>query len=460
MPKSTDHPKKTSELSRNSRAALSFFVGGLAGSALLSINKYLEKIRNQGSLDSDQFFEHLDEYTPKQRQALIIAADNLVAGIEKRLLPDGKKKLVLNAGMRNFREPWARDFGFASYGLLSMNELEATKQTLEVFLEFQKADGQFPVKLHSTPVLVRALYSIFNRPQPITAPLKPKYISGHKSISTDGNPLLVSAAINYVQKSVDQDFLSKYWDQLKKAKQWLEGFAPDKDGLIYQGPYSDWADTVDRSGKVLYTNMVYWKALHDMAAAAEKYKFKDDFRYFSSRSNSLNNNIQEHFWSDKLGYYITSMDFPSLNTSGNLMAVAWGCASLKQSNSILDKMEEMGLADPVPTKPVSAPYPRKNISIEARLGGFPHYHIEAAWLWLGGWHIIALTQINRLAEASQLLDRLAEFINRDNTVHEVYERNGEYFSNLFYTSEAPLTWSAGMIIYAFQRYHRKLHENK
>jgi GH15 family glucan-1,4-alpha-glucosidase len=427
------------------------------GAAAMAIDRLARQHRDSSVPKSEAFLGHLEDYSPRQRQALLIAAENLLSGIEKRHLPSGEKKLVLNAGMRNFREPWARDFGFASYGLLSMKEHQATKENLEVFFHYQKEDGQFPIKVHSTNVLVRTIYSIFNRPQPIKAALRPKYISGHKSLSPDGNALLISAALNYVEHSADQKFLKDYWGQLKQAVHWLESLAPDPDALINQDPFSDWADTIGRSGKVLYTNVVYWKALHDMALAAKKYGFKADHAHFESRAAILTASIQEHFWRPKLGYFITSEEFTNLNTSGNLMAITWGCASSSQSHAILDKMAELGLADPVPTKPVNFPYPRNKIAIEARLGAFPHYHIDAAWLWLGAWHVIALTHMGRLDEASQMLDRLADFIVRDKIVHEVYETNGEHFSNLFYTSEAPLTWSAGMMVYAFRLFHQKLH---
>jgi hypothetical protein len=35
-------------------------------------------------------------------------------------------------------------------------------------------------------------------------------------------------------------------------------------------------------------------------------------------------------------------------------------------------------------------------------------------------------------------------------VYEVYAPDGRYVSNLWYSAEAPLTWSAGMVVYAFQ----------
>jgi len=136
----TNNKIKNSNSENDFRSILRFTVGGLAKAALISLNTLLNK-RNLNFEDGkDLFLAHLDEYKKNQRRALLIAAENLLSGIEERLLPDGSKKLVLNAGMRNFREPWARDFGFASYGLLSLNELEATKQSLEVFLQFQKED--------------------------------------------------------------------------------------------------------------------------------------------------------------------------------------------------------------------------------------------------------------------------------------------------------------------------------
>ena len=166
---------------------------GLTGRAL---QRLTEKQAGESSIESEAFLAHLNEYEASQREALVIAAQNLLSGIEKRRLPDGEEKLVLNAGMRNFREPWARDFGFASYGLLAMEGYQATRETLDVFLKFQKANGQFPIKVHSTNVLVRTLLSVLRLPQPTKPPLRPKYKSGHDSLSPDGNALLVSAAIN------------------------------------------------------------------------------------------------------------------------------------------------------------------------------------------------------------------------------------------------------------------------
>ncbi len=383
-----------------------------------------------------------------------IAVANLRAGIETRRLPDGQEKLVLCAGIRNFREPWARDFGFASFGLVELGEFQAVQETLEVFLLNQKPSGQFPVKVHSTNFVDRYLHSLFKRQQPISAPIKPKYITAHNTISPDGNALLIIALLNYAQRSGDANFARQHWEALKRAVFWFEEQEKEADGLIHQPPYADWADSVARSGRVLYTNVLYWKAMRDLAAAAQRYGMIEDRPYLQSKAEKIKASINAHFWRADLGYYITSQYFDNLSSSGNLLAVSWGLTTPAQAHSILDKMNEFDMANPVPTQVVHRAYPDKFIAIENRLGGIANYHTSAAWLWLGAWHVIALTRTERLDEARTLLRRIAHVIVRDGAVHEVYAPDGEYLSTFWYTSEAPLTWSAGMVVYAYHVFHR------
>ena len=77
------------------------------------------------------------------------------------------------------------------------------------------------------------------------------------------------------------------------------------------------------------------------------------------------------------------------------------------------------------------------------------YHTDAAWLWIGAWHVIACLHTGRIDLARDLFWRMARVIARDGEVHEVYAPDGQFLSTFWYTSEAPLTWSAGMVVYAW-----------
>jgi hypothetical protein len=116
------------------------------------------------------------------------------------------------------------------------------------------------------------------------------------------------------------------------------------------------------------------------------------------------------------------------------------------------------MAIPVPTKAVHRAYPRRFVAIENRLGGIADYHTYFAWLWLGGWHVIALARLGRLNEAQELIYNMSRVIVRDGAVHEVYAPNGAYASTIWYTSESPLTWNAGMFVYAHNVFKRYVNE--
>lgn len=398
----------------------------------------------------------IDANLSQGEKAIQIASANLRAGIEKRYMPDGRQRRVLCAGMRHFREPWARDFGFASYGLVELNEIQTLRETLDVFLEHQTAQGQFPVKIHGTNVLDRFLISLFGRQQPIDRPIRPKYSTAHNTISLDGNALVTIAALLYLRRFDDRNFYETHWPALRRGLAWLESYALGDDGLLHQGAYTDWADSVSRVGRVLYTNVLYWKALQDFGSVAKKYENDEEANTFAERAERLRAVINKEFWREELGYFRTSAQFDLLNSDGNLLAVAWGLASNEQAQAILDNMQRLKMADPVPTQVTDRIYGSKFIAIENRLGGVPQYHTLAAWLWLGGWHVVALTKVGRLAQAKEILSRIDSLIVRDGVVHEVFGSDGQPLKSFWYSSEAPLTWSAGVIVYAHAYYQRGL----
>jgi len=47
-------------------------------------------------------------------------------------------------------------------------------------------------------------------------------------------------------------------------------------------------------------------------------------------------------------------------------------------------------------------------------------------------------------------------ITRDRQVNEVHGPDSKPLSSFWYKSEAPLTWNAGMLLYAYQIYEKQL----
>jgi GH15 family glucan-1,4-alpha-glucosidase len=436
--------------------------GILAGMGSLLTYQYFSGILSHPRLISKEILSNEDQFENKEALAIFIAAENLRSAIQKCLLTNGLSKEVLNAGYRNFRESWARDFGFATYGLLVLEQFQTVKDTLDAFFWHQRDTGQFPVKLHTIDVVTRFFYSFFEREQPLELMLKPKFVSGHGTASLDGQAMLIIAAKNYAREAEDLDFLQRHWSQLKLATQWLQLHRrkPDE-ALLYQYAYSDWADSIARRGRVLYTNVVYWKALRAMSEAAASLRIKQQAEYYAEEAERVSQAIQAQFWRPDLGYFVTSARLSQLSSEGNLLAIAWGLASAEQTESILKVMAEARMDQPVPTRVAHPSYPASLIAIENILGGMANYHTEAAWLWIGAWHVIALVRANHKDEAQKLVVRITEIIVRDRQINEAYGPNGKPLSSLWYKSESPLTWNAGMLLYAFKVFesHSRIEPN-
>ncbi len=429
---------------------LSLFTGYL----LWHLAGYVRRLRRQ-----PRAARHLAIRAPAagsavEDQAIAIARANIQSALEHRLLTNGRYKRVLPAGARHFREPWARDFGFSTYGLMAMDEHAAVRDGLEVFFHYQRASGQVPLKAHSTGVLERYLLALFDREQPVSEPLRPKYRTAHQTVALDGNALLVNAALHYGQQRENGNLIRRWWPALHQAMQWLGRFERGRDRLLRQGAYADWADSIARRGHIFYTNVLYWKAASEMARAAPRYGGSGHAMVYACLANRLKAKIQEHFWDDRLGYFVTSRRLRNLSSCGNLLAAAWGLATHAQAQRLLDRMDAFQMSHPIPTRVVNTSYPRRMIALENQLAGIPEYHTHAAWLWLGAWHVMALLRVGRPEKAKAVFRSISEVIVRDGVVHEVYGQDGRHLATRWYTSEAPLTWNAAMVVYAHQMLER------
>ena len=433
------------------------FFGMITGMASLLAYQYFSGILRRPRLISKEIFSEDSEFENKEALAMFIAAENLRSGIQIRFLARDLSKTILHAGYRNFRESWARDFGFATYGLLALDQFDVVRDTLDAFFWHQTPEGQLPVKLHSMSVVTRFFYTLFGREQPTEVPLKPKFVSGHGAPSLDGQAMLIIAALQYAQEVEGDAFMNEHCEQLTSAMDWLRGYRKGKDDiLLNQEAYTDWVDSVARRGCVLYTNVIYWKALTEMARHAASLNLNDEAVHYFSEAESVSRMINERLWRPELGYFITSGTLDNLSSAGNLLAVAWGLVTPEQAQSILRVLEDAKMAEPVPTRVAYPSYPLELIAVENRLGGLTNYHTDASWLWIGAWHLIALVQNGEMEQAQEVLERIVNVIVRDRQVNEVYGPDGEPLSSFWYKSEAPLTWNAGMVLYAYQVYEKQL----
>lgn len=165
----------------------------------------------------------------------------------------------LAAGAHHFVDLWARDSLFATFGLVEKKDLPTAKTTIETFLNFQRKDGLIPYRILRSSTNI-AKY--FGKPSYLTSP-KADFRS-HQSggLVLDGGLMTVIAAAEYVRRTGDKQFLRKNKPQLLRAMNWYR--KQFEENLLSEWFLCEWADSVLKVGKTLYTNILYWRVLGDL----------------------------------------------------------------------------------------------------------------------------------------------------------------------------------------------------
>ncbi|MCE3013292.1 MAG: hypothetical protein LW878_09540, partial [Proteobacteria bacterium] len=176
---------------------------------------------------------------------LMIAEASLRANIIKL---EGGSFLV--AGQNQFLTLWTRDFCHACRGLFALGEVEVIKSHLGFLLENLNPQGLVPRVIDNQLVQFRVAYQSLRKNLPfmprlkIKEPLIPQYRDEHGSFAIDSNLLVLLVAIELKQRG-EEGWWLKHLDSLKRVYQW---YRPDDEGLITQGTYADWQDSVKRNG--------------------------------------------------------------------------------------------------------------------------------------------------------------------------------------------------------------------
>jgi glycogen debranching enzyme len=235
-------------------------------------------------------------------------------------------------------------------------------------------------------------------------------------------------------------------DGALRAIEWVERYRKN-DGLLHQAPFADWADSIARRGPVLYTNVLWWKALKGLEDV-EKF-LPEGMRHSQQSAEEVGLNIRERYYNAQYGYLFQTPSHAMFTAAPNYLAVAWGLTTDEESQAILDYAKEVGMSEVVPSRVTDRNYAFYQVGLEMRIAGIPNYHTSCSWMWIGGWHAVACLRAGRKKEAREYVERMLAIVDRDRTVFEVHDKEGRPLATKLYHSEEPLSWNAAMILYAY-----------
>lgn len=350
--------------------------------------------------------------------------------------------LGFTAGRHHFVDLWARDSLFASLGANSSGQYLLAKKTIESFLTYQRSDGLIPYRIQRSPT---SLAKYRGRPSYFSVPRANFRSRQSGGIVPDGGVMAVIAAAAYQQSHYDASALAGWYPKLVAAMDWYDGRF--QGALVREWFLCEWTDAVLKAGKVLYTNVLYWKALGDMAQLATKARHASSATLFRARQTRIGELLQQTFWNG--AFFSDWVDWKRQDyfaTFPNMLAIIFGLANRRQSELILRRAKGMWRGF---TLASSAPaYPFWRIPLLQYFSGVPDYHNGLLWLQPGILYASALHTAGDTAEARRILAKIGEKIEKDNGVFEVYEKNGQPLQRFFYQAEEPFAWSAGLFLWA------------
>ena len=315
------------------------------------------------------------------------------------------------------------------------------------------------------------------------------YVSTENAGAVDANLWFILGHYLHHELTGDVAFLHDQWPAIDHALLWLEHQDMNACGLLEVPEAGNWMDLLAVSYNTLYDNVLYYAAAlaHDelsrlLPPETPRHSLLVGAAGIHERLNLLmwvdRCWVAEHFAQHlerlqamRLEWYMLYHNIGSISSRpyylpwvafreygdwcdglANVLAILAGVADGHRAEHILRFMQQVGMAEPYPTKAIYPPiYPGERHWREyyrSRNLNVPHqYHNGGIWPMIGGFHVAALVRRGWTAKARDVLLRLAT------ACRQGIDREWEFNEWLHGTSGHPMgfggqAWSAAMFLYA------------
>lgn len=359
----------------------------------------------------------------------------------------GSAGFIASSEREHYFSVWARDAAFTLFGAIHSGDAElvrASRRSLLTLMRRQYADGQ-----------ITDVYWPNGVPETNNAP----YWDCGEAGATDATALFVIAVGAYLRHHPDPALRERAVPHVERAVQWLASRDDNKTGLIDQPEAADWMDAaLVRSGKVFYTNVLFYRALRVAAdlsedragqrrytAVAARLQTKINFAFWPVRNGnwidmvgSLWGEAGQPQWkrfphpatpaayraayrSDRCSYlsHITWGEFvDKCDVLGNVLAVLFDIPDMRRARTIMRHLHAEAQRMPFPIATYLAPIDASDPSgmykqhvdlYQGELWRNPpgSYHNAGIWPFIGGYYVLALEHVGLHREALHELRRLA-----------------------------------------------------
>ncbi|MEM5836360.1 MAG: amylo-alpha-1,6-glucosidase [Candidatus Aenigmatarchaeota archaeon] len=266
-----------------------------------------------------------------------------VSGLEK-LKFETEAGFGFVAGLPWFTQFWGRDLGWMIPAIVDYGNFEDAKRSLETLMKFQSEEGEIP-----------NLISLDGKP-----------IYG----SIDATPLWIIALTHYIQNSGDLEFLKESRKNILKALAWC--MTKTDDNLLEAEKRSTWMDTLDRDGKPIEVQAIWYEALLSLKKLSEILgENLIDFSYLDEMREKI-----EEFWNPSTNLYFDRIKWKfkdEKKTVNSIFPVFFNIS--KNPLKVLEKIESEEFTSEFGVRSISNKDPSFN-----PVG----YHTGSVWSWITG----------------------------------------------------------------------------
>jgi glycogen debranching enzyme len=379
----------------------------------------------------------------------------------------GTRASALRSG---YPQVWARDSVVTLLGAVTTGDdalIRAGRHSLETLGAHQSPRGLIPLNVN-----------------PDTG-----RVSSENAGALDANLWFILGHYLHFLHTRDVEFLQTHWQTIDRALCWLEYQDMNECGLLEIPEAGNWMDLLAVRYNVLYDNVLYYAALRAHHALANALPPNTPAHHVTIDAEGVRERINLLMWVDRcwvaehfaehleklkamrLEWYMLYHNIGTISSRpfylpwvafreygdwcdalGNVLAILTGVANKHHSAHILRYLNDVGMAEPYPTKAIYPPifpgesdwrdyYRSRNLNL-------PHqYHNGGIWPMIGGFHIAALVRHGWRDEAECLLDLLAQANQRGHESEWEFNEwlHGETGRPMGYPKQA---WSAAMFLYA------------
>jgi glycogen debranching enzyme len=290
-----------------------------------------------------------------------------------------------------YDQVWSRDGAHAIGNYYAQTNPRAVRESLETTFRHQAVDGQLPLRVERVYTSIRLIPGCGVWLSKALFSLRKKDIDGRRehaiykgqdmSGGEDSVPATIIAVGElFINSEEGKEFAQNHYDQLKKALNHFKSKLDPADGLANLGTSPDWAETIQRSGKLGTVNTWWVRALRIMEFMSKQLGHEEDFIQFRQEYQQTKEAVLEKLYDRENAYFRTSVGEDRVDTVASVFGALY-LVDAEEAARIEETLTQRvrhssGLVNFDP------PYPPEQVHSFVRAVGNAHYHNENVWPWV------------------------------------------------------------------------------